>query len=48
MTTVPVEQTDAVLLIAKEHEFFAQHVDRHRRTTRRKLARERDRLPIAA
>jgi len=31
MAAVPVEQSDPPLLIAKEHEFFAHDVDRHRR-----------------
>ena len=37
MSAVAIEQSDAAVLVAEEHEFFAEHVDRNRRTAGRQL-----------
>ena len=35
MTAVPIEQTDTAPLVAEEHEFFAEQIDRQRRAAGR-------------
>ena len=48
MSAMDAKQTDAVELIAKEHEVFAEQAHRKRGATRRDLRTERNGLPVTA